>query len=269
MTSSGYKSNGYKKITVEPRRNTAVISFARPEVRNAFDIDVLRELCAALKSLRDDPDLRSVVLTGKGTSFCAGADITWMKKSLELDREENLAEARELSNCLYDLYSFPVPVIAAVNGPAMGGGVGFLAASDLVVASESAFFAFSEVRVGVVPACISPYVLKKVGEGKTRELFLTGDRITAGRALEIGLVNLVTDENGLWDAVDGYIEKISKGAPGAVAASKELIQKVAGVSLEEAKEYTAQMIADLRASAEGQEGLRAFLEKRKPRWQPE
>jgi methylglutaconyl-CoA hydratase len=268
MTSSGNKGKGYKKISVESRPNAAVISFARPEVRNAFDIDVLRELRAALKNLRNDPDLRSVVLTGEGTSFCAGADIAWMKKSLELDRQENLAEARELSDCLYDLYSFPVPVIAAVNGPAMGGGVGFLAASDIAVAAKSAFFAFSEVRVGVVPACISPYVLKRVGEAKTRELFLTGDRITAGRALEIGLVNLVADENSLWDAVDGYIEKIAKGAPGAVAASKELIRNVAGISLKEAKEYTAQMIADLRASAEGQEGLRAFLEKRKPRWQP-
>jgi len=261
--------NEYEKITVEPRGNSTVISFARPEVRNAFDIDVLKELRAALLSLRGQIVPRSVVLTGKGTSFCAGADIAWMKKSLELDRKENFLEARELSDCLFDLYSFPAPVIAAVNGPAMGGGVGFIAACDLAVAVEEVFFAFSEVRVGVVPACISPYVLKKVGEGKTRELFLTGDRITASKALEIGLVNSVTGENELWQAVDGYIEKISKGAPGAVAASKELIRSIAEGSLEEVKEYTAHMIADLRASPEGQEGLEAFLEKRKPRWHSE
>jgi methylglutaconyl-CoA hydratase len=258
---------GPTKISVKKRTDSVVLSFARPEVRNAFDIDVLHELRAVLKKLREEGTVRCIILTGEGTSFCAGADIAWMRKSLELDRDQNLAEARELSDCLYDLYSFPAPVIAAVNGPAMGGGVGFVAASDLVVAVEDAFFAFSEVRVGVVPACISPYVLKKVGEGVTRELFLTGERISAARAQEIGLVNRVTPSDKLWNTVDDYFEKITRGAPGAVSASKELIEKIAESPLEDMKQYTAEMIAQLRASPEGQEGLLAFLEKRAPDWQ--
>ncbi len=259
--------DSYTKIRISRRGKAVVLSFNRPEVRNAFDIDVLKELRRALGALPDDPAPRALILTGEGTSFCAGADIRWMRESLDLGLEKNFEEARELSGCLYDLYSHPLPVIAAVNGPAMGGGVGFVAACDIAVAVDTAFFAFSEVRVGVIPACISPYVLKRVGETATRELFLTGDRIGAKRALEIGLVNCVVGEEAFWDSVDELVGKMSGGAPGALRASKNLIETVTGSSLEEAMEYTARLIAELRVSPEGQEGLQAFLEKRKPDWQ--
>jgi methylglutaconyl-CoA hydratase len=258
---------GYTKIRVEARGKAVVVSFARPEVRNAFDVELLGELRAAMKDLVPGKEPRVLVLTGEGTTFCAGADIAWMKNSAGLSEEENLREARELAACLYELYSHPMPTIALVNGPAIGGGVGFVAACDIAVSVPDAFFAFSEVRVGVTPACIGPYVVKRVGEPATRELFLTGERIDAESAREIGLVNRVAAKDEAWGVVDGYVQMISQGAPGALASSKELIEKVSGSPLDEVSDYTARLIAKLRAAPEGQEGLRAFLEKRKPKWQ--
>jgi methylglutaconyl-CoA hydratase len=257
----------YRKIKVEPRGRAAVVSFARPEVRNAFDVDLLGELRVAMKDLARRNDSRVLVLTGAGTSFCAGADIAWMKKSAALSEEENLREARELASCLYELYSHPLPTIALVNGPAIGGGVGFVVACDIAVSEADAFFAFSEVRIGVTPACIGPYVVKKVGEPVTRELFLTGEKIGAERAREIGLVSRIAAPDHIWEVVDEYVGMISRGAPGALASSKELIEKVSGGSLEEVSDYTARLIARLRVAPEGQEGMRAFFEKRKPKWQ--
>jgi methylglutaconyl-CoA hydratase len=256
----------YRTITVERRGPAAVVSFAREEVRNAFDLTLLEELRRALGELAGDTDHRVLALTGTGTVFCAGADIAWMKKSLELDFDRNVAEARVLADCLYELHTHPLPTVAVVNGPAMGGGVGFIAACDIAIGAVDAFFAFSEVRIGVAPACIAPYVLRKVGERVTREMFLTGDRITAGRALELGLLNRTGEREKLWDLFDDYALKIAGGSPGAVAASKQLIDRVANSPLAEAKDYTARLIARLRASPEGQEGLSAFLEKREPRW---
>ncbi|MFQ6102723.1 MAG: enoyl-CoA hydratase-related protein [Candidatus Glassbacteria bacterium] len=261
------KQDGYRKITIKPHGRAALISFARQEVRNAFDLEMLVELRDALANLRREKNYRVIILTGEGTCFCAGADISWMKKSMDLSLEENLREAEELAHCLYELYSHPLPTIAMVNGPAMGGGIGFVAACDIAVSVEDAFFAFSEVRIGVVPSCIAPYVLKKVGEGVTRQLFLTGEKISTSRAHEIGLVNCIVTGDELDEVVTEYVERIEKGAPGAVTASKKLIESVTGSSLEVAKEYTARLIAEMRVSPEGQEGLRAYLEKRKPSWQ--
>lgn len=258
---------GYRKIKLEIRGKALVVSFARPQVRNAFDIELLGELRAAMRDLAAGAGPRVLVLTGEGTTFCAGADIAWMKSSGILSEEENLREARELAGCLYELYSNPLPTIALVNGPAIGGGVGFVAACDLAVSVEDALFAFSEVRLGVTPACIGPYVLRKVGEAVTRELFLTGERIDAGRAREIGLVNGIAAKEDVWGVVEGLVETISKGAPGALASSKELIERVSGRPLDETGEYAARLIARLRVSPEGQEGMQAFLEKRKPKWQ--
>jgi methylglutaconyl-CoA hydratase len=257
----------YSRIKVKARGVAAVVSFARPEVRNAFDVALLGELRAAMRDLARGSEARVLVLTGEGTTFCAGADIAWMKESAALGEEENLREARELAHCLYELYSHPLPTMALVNGPAIGGGVGFVAACDIAVCAADAFFAFSEVRVGVTPACIGPYVMKKVREPVTRELFLTGEKIGAERARSIGLVNRIAGQDELWNVVDEYVGMIARGAPGALASSKELIEKVSGGPPEEVREYTARLIAKLRVAPEGQEGMRAFLEKRKPKWQ--
>lgn len=256
----------YTTLIVERRGPAAVISFSREEVRNAFDLSVLEELRSALDEIAEDRDCRLIALTGAGTVFCAGADIAWMKKSLELGFDENVAEAHELADCLYELHTHTLPTIAVVNGPAMGGGVGFVAACDIAIGASDSFFAFSEVRIGVAPACIAPYVLRKTGERVTRELFITGDRITAQQALEFGLLNRLAERENLWDVFDEYTGKIVRGSPDAVTASKRLIDRVADSSLADAKGYTAKLIAELRVSEEGQEGLSAFLEKRDPRW---
>ncbi len=258
--------NGGKTVRLVRQGPVAKVVFCRPEVHNAFNDQVIDEMTLTMSKLKTDESIRVVVITGEGKSFCAGADLNWMGRVKEAEFEENLAESRRLADLFWEIYSFPKPTIAQVNGAAIGGGTGFVAVTDIAVGAQSAIFSFSEVKIGVVPACISPYVIKRVGEGRAREFFLTGERLSADRALEAGLINRIAPDDLLDATVTGLVDSLLSSGPNAIAVCKELLQKVPGQSVEQFKEYTAEVIARLRQSAEGQEGMDAFLNKRKPNW---
>ncbi len=231
------------------------VTLARPQRRNAFDAELIAELAEAFA---DVGEARAVVLAGDGPSFSAGADIAWMRASAELSEEENVAEALRLRAMLREIDSCPAPVLARVHGAAIGGATGLVACADVAVAAEDTIFAFSEVKLGIIPAVISPFVLAKIGPSAARRYFLTGERFDAGTALRIGLVHEVAaDVDAAGERVLG--ELLASG-PEAVRAAKRLVLDAP------LGDETAARIAERRASAEGQEGLRAFLEKRAPAW---
>jgi len=256
----------YQTILFQPQGEVLHIYFNRPQVHSAFNATMIAELDEALARANQDKSLRVIVLSGQGKSFCAGADLNWMKEIIHYSFQQNLEESLQLAEVLYKLYDLPKPTVAMVNGTAIGGGTGFISACDIAVASEGAKFGLSEVKIGLVPAAISPYVIRRIGEAKAREYFLTGKRISAVKAREIGLINEVVPKDNLREKVNEIIKLLLSSGPEALASCKLLIQKVPQMSFEEAKNFTAQMIAQLRVSPEGQEGMSAFLEKRKPRW---
>jgi len=256
----------FETILVERGDRVFRISLNRPRVHNAFNAVMIRELRAAFGAAGADPGIRVVVLTGTGESFCAGADLNWMREIIHYSFEQNLEESLAIADLLQAIYTLPKPTIAGVNGTAIGGGNGLFSACDIVVASDRARFGLSEVKIGLVPAAISPYVIRRIGEGRARQFFLTGERFDARRALEVGLVNIVAPHADLDARMEELTGLLLSSGPEAIAKSKELIQKVPGMGFDEARSYTAEVIARLRVSAEGQEGMAAFLEKRKPRW---
>jgi methylglutaconyl-CoA hydratase len=259
-------TTGYKTILLEKENKVMWVTLNRPEVHNAFNSVMINELNAVFDLAKDDPDVRVVVLTGRGKSFCAGADLNWMKEIIKYSFELNLEESMNLAELMHKIYAFPKPTIAMVNGTAIGGGTGFVSASDIAIASDNAKFGLSEVKIGLIPAVISPYVVRKIGESKAREYFLTGKRILAQTAKDIGLVNDTVPFTELRDSIDALIEQLVTSGPEAIACCKELLIKVPRMQTSEVKEFTARMIANLRVSEEGQEGMAAFLEKRKPKW---
>lgn len=242
------------------------VTLNRPEVRNAFNEVLIAELTAwALgASGRDAP--RVAVLGGAGKVFCAGADLTWMAKTVEYTRDENLRDAEALAAMLDALDRLPVPLVGRVHGAALGGGVGLAAVCDVVVAADDAVFGFTEVKLGILPAAIAPYAMAKIGASAARELFLTGARFGAERARAIGLVHTVVPPAELDAAVSATVGDLLAAGPQAVSAAKRLIADIGGRSPREAARVTTHAIATRRTSSEGQEGMRAFLEKRKPRW---
>jgi methylglutaconyl-CoA hydratase len=242
------------------------VTLNRPDVRNAFDEDVIAALTRTAREIAADPSIRAVVLGGAGRVFCAGADLGWMTKAIAYTQKENLRDAEDLARMLELLDSLPVPLIGRVQGAALGGGVGLVAACDIVVAADDAVFGFSEVKLGILPAVISPYVITKTGPSAARELFLTGMRFGAARAREIGLVHAIVPEDGLDAAVDRYLADVLSSGPGAIAAAKSLIREIQGESPANVIGITTSRIAAQRVSPEGQEGMRAFLEKRRPAW---
>jgi enoyl-CoA hydratase/carnithine racemase len=247
----------YARHVIKLARDGGVlrVTLARPERRNALDAQLIGDLTSAFA---DVGDARVVVLAGEGESFCAGADIEWMRSSAELSYEENLDDARRLRALLDAVDGCPVPVVARAQGQTFGGGCGLLACADVVVAAPGAQFAFSEVRLGIVPATISPFVLARVGRGAARRYFVTGERFDGATALRIGLVHVLADD--LDETVARAAAAVLAGGPEAVRAAK----KIARAPLR--AEESARLIAERRTSAEGQEGLSAFLEKRRPRW---
>lgn len=242
------------------------LTLNRPDVRNAFDEDVIQRLSTAASRASEDSSLRAVVLAGTGKAFCAGADIAWMAKAVAYSRQENLSDAEDLARLLERLDTLPVPVIGRIQGPALGGGVGLAAICDIVVAADDAVFGFTEVRLGLIPAVISPFVIAKIGRSAARELFLTGDRFSAARAREIGLAHSVVPAADLDAEVARYQAMVVAGAPGAQSAAKHLIAEVSRRAPADAMSLCAEAIASRRVSPEGQEGIRAFLEKRDPSW---
>ena len=233
------------------------ITLARPETRNAFDAELIAELAEAFV---DVGKARAVLLAGDGPSFCAGADIEWMRASVDLDFEANVADANALRRMFEAIDACPAPVVAVVQGHALGGGVGLVACADIVLAEPLAVFAFSEVKLGIIPAVISPFALRKVGESAARRYFVTGERFDAQTALRIGLVHEVSDD--LEAALEKVLTDLRSAGPRATRHAKRLV-----LDRPDGPE-TARRIAERRTSDEGQEGLRAFLERRRPSWAP-
>lgn len=242
------------------------LTLNRPDVRNAFNETMIAELAAWAASIRDTSSVRVVVVSGAGKTFSAGADVTWMAKTIRYSHEENRRDALDTARMFSALNSLPVPLIGRVHGAALGGGAGLAAVCDVVIAEDAAVFGFTEVKLGIVPAIISPFVIDKIGPSAARELFLTGARFSAARAQAIGLVHTVVPAAALDEAVDTLVAELLTGGREAIAAAKALIADVWHAPPEAAQAMTADAIATRRVSAEGQEGLTAFLEKRKPQW---
>ena len=242
------------------------VTLNRPEVRNAFNEELIAELTAWAESVKANGPARVAVLGGAGKVFCAGADLTWMSKMVHYTRDENVRDARAMARMFEALDQLPIPLIGRIHGAALGGGVGLAAVCDIVVAAEDAAFAFTEVKLGILPAVISPYAIAKIGRSAARELFLTGARFTAERAQAIGLVHAVAGANDLDRVVAKFVNDLVTSAPEAVAAAKQLIAEVAGATRTAAIETSIDAIAERRVSKEGQDGMTAFLAKRPPSW---
>jgi methylglutaconyl-CoA hydratase len=248
-------------------RGVVRLTLDRPEIHNAFDDRLIAGLTAALARLAADDAVRVVVLTGAGRSFSAGADLNWMRRTATYGEAENLADARALAKLMQTLNELPKPTVARVNGAALGGGAGLVACCDIVIASERATFGTTEVRLGLIPSVIGPYVLAAIGSRHARRLMLTGERVSAAEAMRLGLVHEVAADEQLDATVERVVSELLKGAPDALAAAKFLVRDLAGRPIgPELIDGTARRIAALRAGSEAREGIGAFLEKRAPRW---
>lgn len=244
----------------------AEVRLNRPDVRNAFNAELIAALTSAFEELGGDASVRAIVLSGEGKVFCGGADISWMRASLDLSYSENVSDAQAMSDMFRAIDRCGKPVIGRVHGAALGGGAGLAAVCDIVIASADAVFGFTEVKLGIIPAVISPFVLAKIGVSNARALFLTGERFDAKRALHIGLVHEVVVADTLDVCIERITNEIVSAGPNAVAAAKALVPRVTSATYDESRDMTANAIAFQRTSPEGQEGLRAFLERRKASW---
>jgi methylglutaconyl-CoA hydratase len=254
-------------VSVTVSERVATVTLNRPKVHNALNPALIEALSAVFHELEQRDDIRTIVLTGSGRSFCAGADLEFMKAAADYSLSENVADGQAIFDLMLTIDSCPKPVIGRINGAAIGGGVGLVSCCDIVVAVEGAKFGFSEVRLGLVPAVISPFVLAKIGVPRARELFLTGERFDAQYARSVGLVNHVVANEAELDAlVQECVSLLAQGAPGAQSAAKQLIRDVAYQPKPTVRDYTAELIANLRAGREGREGMEAFLQKRQPNW---
>ncbi len=254
-------------LDISTAGHVATLCLARPDVRNAFNDTVVTELTAAFARLGADAAVRVIVLAAQGPAFCAGADLEWMQRLSGYTPEQNLADARALAHMLHTIYTCPKPVIARVQGDAFAGGVGLVAVCDVAVAASCANFCLSEVKLGLIPATIAPYVIRAIGERQARRYSLSAERFDATEALRIGLVHALTAPDTLDARVAQIQEAFVQASPLAVAQAKRLVREVSGRTLDAALiEDTAQRIAIARASDDGREGIAAFLEKRKPRW---
>ncbi len=257
----------FQALEIELSGPVATIWMNRPDLHNAFDEILIAELTAACVALDDDPDVRVVVLAGRGKSFSAGADLNWMRRAANNGLDDNLHDARALAKMLRTLAAMTKPTIARVQGAALGGGMGLASACDIAVASAKAVFATSEVRFGIIPSAISPYVLRAIGARQASRYFQSAERIDAARAREIGLVHEAVAPEQLDARVQEIVDALLQGGPLAQAAAKDLIRAVDGQPVNDTLvEETAHRIAHLRATPEAREGISAFLEKRQPNW---
>lgn len=258
--------------TLDIRRPTAHVAevwLNRPDVRNAFNDEVIAELTQAFTTLGADPHLRAIVLGGHGKAFCAGADLAWMRAMADYSWEQNRADAQKLADMLWAIYSCAVPVVGRIHGDCYAGGVGLAAVCDVLVAAEGAHFCLSEAKLGLLPATIGPYVVRALGEQAARRYFITAERFSAERAHQLGLVQELTTADRLDARVAELLAALVANGPAAVKACKQLVHDVAGQPISASlREDTARRIADIRASAEGKEGVQSFLHKRSPAWLP-
>lgn len=256
----------YQTLIYEVKNQIAYVTLNRPEVHNAFNETVIAELTDTFEKIAKDVTVRVVLLSGSGASFSAGGDLNWMKKSAAASKEENIEEAAKLHAMLSAIATCPKPVLAKINGPAYGGGVGLAAAVDIAFAYKTAFFALTEVRLGLAAAVISPFVIRKIGASKFRELALTAERFSAGQAKEFGFIQQCGAPEEIDELIQVKMNAIKAGGPEALSETKKLIDQIQFLSLEEAGKHSAEVLASRRASAEGQEGITAFFEKRKANW---
>ena len=254
-------------ITITHAGPVATVTLQRPAVRNAFDARSIAEITWAFDTLGQDATVRAIVLAAHGAAFCAGADLNWMRAMADYSDAENLADARQLASMLSSVYRCPPPVVARVQGDVYAGGMGLVAACDIAVAVDTAQFCLSEVRLGLIPATISPYVIRAMGENAARRYFLTAERFSAAQAQHMGMIHEVVPAEALDATLDGVVKALTAASPHAVREAKRLVREIGG-ALIDAKliDDTAARIAVIRASAEGKEGVRAFLDKRKPSW---
>jgi methylglutaconyl-CoA hydratase len=256
-----------KYITEIDIRGVMTVSINRPDIHNAFNDELILDLIVLFKDLQKNDKVRLIILTGIGKSFCAGADLVWMSQMKDYSYEENLADSEKLAELFTVINNSNKPTIAKINGAALGGGAGLVACCDYAISLDSATFGFTEVRLGLVPAVISPFVIAKIGEGHARATFLSGARFNAARALQIGLVHQVSTVEKLEADIEVVITEFLQAAPKASILAKKLIKEVVKFSsIEEARNYTCQTISKIRVATEGQEGMSALLEKRKASW---
>lgn len=249
-------------------RGFATLWLDRADKNNAFNATMIRELIDALDRVKEHPELRFLILRGRGKHFSAGADLAWMREAAELDYDANLTDAHELGELMYNLYHLPLPTLAVVQGAAFGGAVGLAACCDIAIGAEDALFSLSEVRIGLAPAVISPFVVKAIGERAARRYALSAERFNGPRARELGLLAETYPAAELDAALERWIAELQLNSPQAMKATKDLLGEVGSAELSPAlRRHTESAIARLRVSQEGQEGLRAFLEKRSPAWQ--
>jgi len=253
-------------IEIQRAKDVVTVLLNRPEVHNAMNEQLMKELTSCFNELCKDNKTRIIILTGKGKSFCAGADLNWMKSMVKYSIEENIKDSRLLLSLYDSIYNCPKPVIGRVNGHAFGGGLGLFAVCDIVIAVPDCKFAFSEVKLGIIPAVISTYIVRRIGLSKMRRLFITGERFNSEYAKDIGLIDYVLSEDEIDKKIESYIELLRSSGPNAIKEVKKLIDSYEKMDVKKYKEHTVKKISELRISDEGQEGINAFLEKRKSKW---
>jgi len=257
----------YTAIEVQREEDIAIVSLNRPEVHNAMNEPMMKELTDCFRKLSIDDTIRIIILTGKGTSFCAGADLYWMKSMVKYSKDENMKDSRLLQDLYESIYNSPKITLAKVNGAAFGGGLGLFAACDIALAIPGCTFSFSEVKLGIIPSVISTYILRRIFSlAHVKRLFITGERFSSEYAERIGLIDVIIPEDELDDYIQKYISKVRTSGPKAVFEVKNLLNSYETLTIDTFKEHTVSKISELRVSDEGQEGITAFLEKRKPRW---
>ena len=247
-------------------RGVATVTLNRPEIHNAFNDQLILDLTTLFNEISNDESVRVVILTGASKSFCAGADLNWMKGMINYSQKDNFLDSQKLNDMFHAINSCRKPVIGKINGSALGGGVGIVACCDFVITSKNAKFGFTEVKLGLLPAVISPYVIAKIGENFARATFLSGEKFSAEYAERIGLVHLTVDPNNLDSEIERKLKDFLGAGPCAVSLTKDLIKNVTALPKDKITDYTCNAIANARTSTEGQEGMNALLEKREPKW---
>jgi len=256
----------YETIEIHKEKDVTTVYLNRPEVHNAMNEKLMKELTTCFKELSRDDNTRIIILTGRGKSFCAGADLNWMKSMAKYSKEENIEDSRLLLNLYETIYTCPKPVIGRINGHAFGGGLGLFAVCDIAIAIPNCKFAFSEVKLGIIPSVISTYIVRRIGLSNMRRLFITGERFNSEYAKEVGLIDYVVPEEKFDERIQRYVELLRSSGPKAMEEVKKLVDACEKMDVEKYKEHTVKKIAELRISKEGQEGINAFLEKRKTKW---
>lgn len=253
-------------IEIQRDKDVVTVYLSRPEVHNAMNEQLMKKLTSCFEDLSKDDKTRIIILTGRGKSFCAGADLNWMKSMVKYSLEENIKDSRLLVSLYDSIYNCSKPVIGRVNGHAFGGGLGLFAVCDIAIAVPDCKFAFSEVKLGIIPAVISTYIVRRISLSNMRRLFITGERFNSEYAKDIGLIDYVVSEDEIDNKINSYVKLLHSSGPIAIKEVKKLIDSCEKMDVEDYKTYTVKKISDLRISDEGQEGISAFLEKRKSEW---